>query len=230
MDHLCGRTRLLSLVALTALLAACISGPAAGASSSPAPSDASAVAAQPSPDCITTDVSVNAVPPTVANLMGFSKIVVVAQVKSLEAGVWNTKDGAQPGQGVKAGPRFNPAIVTPVNLQVTDTWFGDAGPGAMRVVNQGGTAGCSQWNVNIAPDLQKGGSYVFFLQPSADADGQGHPELPVVLRAWLVDATGQVETPEDGSLTIAQLESLVRHPVAPSATPEPTPAGSDHPG
>lgn len=230
MDHLRGRARLLSLLALTALLAACVSGPAAGASSSPGPGDAAAVTAQPSPDCIGTDVNVDAVPPTVANLMGFSTDVFVAQVKSIEAGVWNTKDGAQPGQGVKAGPKFNPAIVTPVNLQVTDTWVGDAGPGAIRVVNQGGTAGCSQWNVNIAPDLQKGGSYVFFLQPSTDADGQGHPELPVVLRAWPVDATGQVETPEDGSLTLVQLEGLVRDPVAPSATPEPTPAGSDHPG
>ena len=78
--------------------------------------------------------------------------------------------------------------------------------------------------------LQKGGSYIFFVQPSADADGQGHPDLPVVLRAWPVDGSGQVQTPEDGSLSLAQLKDLVDHPVAPSASPEPTAAGSEHPG
>lgn len=228
MDLVRGRIRVLSLLALTTFVGACVSG--AGASSSPVPSDITAINPQPSPECITTDVNVDAIPPTVANLMGFSTDVFVAQVKSIEAGVWNTKDGTPPGKGVKAGPKFDPSIVTPVNLQVTDTWFGDAGPGAIRVVNRGGTAGCSAFNVNIAPDLQKGSTYVFFLQPSTDADGQGRPDLPVVLRAWPVDANGQVQTPEDGSLSLAQLKGLVGHPVAPSASPEPTPAGSDHPG
>lgn len=230
MHHHRSRTRLLTLLAPAALLAACVSGPATGANSSPAPSTVAAMPPQPSPECVVMDESVNAPPATVANLTQWSSIAVVAEVKSLEAGVWNTKDGKQPGQGVKGGPKFNPAIVTPVNLQVDDTWLGDAGPGALRVVNPGGKAGCSEWHVNIAPALQKGSTYVFFLQPSPDADGQRHPELPEVLRAWPVDATGQVQTPEDGSLTLVQLEALVRHPVAPSATPEPTPAGSDHPG
>ncbi|HLO36737.1 MAG TPA: hypothetical protein VK194_11665 [Candidatus Deferrimicrobium sp.] len=165
-----------------------------------------------------------------ANVMPFSTMVVVAEVKSIEAGVWNTTDGRQPDRGVKNGPKFNPEVETPINLQVDDPWFGDAGPGALRVVNPGGSAGCVEYHVSNAPDPQIGRTYVFFLQPSPDADGQRHPELPLVLEAWPVDDTGQVETPHDGSLSLASLEDLVRHPVAPVPTPEPTPAGSDHPG
>lgn len=226
MRHLHRRSRLLGLVALAGLLGACVAAPAADAITSPAPSSAP----QSSPDCYGSNESVDTAPATVANVMPFTTIVVVADVKSLEAGVWNTKDGKRPDKGVKNGPRFNPAIETPVNLQVDDTWVGDAGPGALRVVNPGGTAGCLEYHVSNAPDLQKGKRYVLFLQPSPDADGQRHPELPLVLEAWPVDGTGQVATAVEGSLALTQLEDLVRHPVAPSATPEPTPAGSDHPG
>jgi hypothetical protein len=87
-----------------------------------------------------------------------------------------------------------------------------------------------EYRVSNPPDLQKGKKYVFFLQPSPDADGQRHPDLPLVLEAWPVDDSGQVETAEEGSLALVTVEDLVHHPVTPTATPEPTPAGSDHPG
>lgn len=233
MRHLRSRSRFLSVIVLTGLAGACVSGPAAGAITSPDRSSAAVSAAKtprPSPDCYGVDESVDTAPPTVANVMPFTTIVVVADVKSLEAGVWNTKDGKQPDRGVKPGPKFDPAIETPVNLQVDDTWFGGAGPGALRVVNPGGTVGCVEHHVNNAPDLQKGKKYVFFLQPSPDADGQRHPDLPLVLEAWPVDEMGDVATHEEGSVSLAQLENLVHHPVAPATSPEPTAAGSDHPG
>ena len=233
MNDLRSRSGLLSLIALTGQLGACVSGSAAGAITSPAPSSTAVVAAmtpQPNPDCYGVDESVDMAPPTVANLMPYASIVVVADVKSLEAGIWNTKDGKPPARGFKPGAKFDPQVETPVNLQVNDTWFGEARPGALRIVNPGGTAGCVEYHVSNAPNLQKGKTYVFFLQSSPDADGQRHPELPIVLEAWPVDGTGQVETAEEGSLTLAQLEDLVHHPVAPTTTPEPTPAGSDHPG
>jgi hypothetical protein len=227
MRHLQDRFRLLILTAATVLLGACVSGPT-GTTSVPDPSSTAVSAAttlRPNPDCYGVDESVDTAAPTVANVMPFTTIVVVADVKSLEAGIWNTKDGKQPDKGVKNGPTFAPAIETPINLQVSDTWVGEAGPGALRVVNPGGTAGCVEHHVNNAPDLQKGKKYVFFLQPSPGADGQRHPELPVVLEAWPVDLTGHVETGVEGSLSLARLEDLVRHPVAPAATPEPTPGG-----
>jgi hypothetical protein len=218
------RRPILGVIALTGLLAACVAGPGAISSTAPSVSSGSA-AAQPDPACFGVNESVDTAPSTVANLMPFSTTVVVAQVKSIEAGVWNTKDGKQPGQGVKNGPRFNPEVDTLINLQVNDTWIGDAGPGALRVVNPGGTAGCVEYHVSNAADVQKGNTYVFFLQPSPDADGQRHPELPLVLAAWPVDGSGIVGTAEEGSLTLAQVEQLVRHPVAPTPTPEPTSAG-----
>ena len=195
------------------MLGACVSG-SAGTTLVRDPSSAAVSAARtprPNPDCYGIDESVDTAPPTVANVMPFTTIVVVADVRSLEAGIWNTMDGKQPDNGVKNGPKFAPAIETPINLHVSDSWVGNASPEALRVVNPGGTAGCVDHHVNNAPDLQKGKKYVFFLQPSPDADGQRHPELPLVLEAWPVDGTGQVETAEEGSMSLAQLEDLVHH-------------------
>ena len=75
-------------------------------------------------------------------------------------------------------------------------------------------------NVNNAPYLQKGKTYVFFLQPSPDANRQRHPELPLVVEAWPVDGAGQVTTAQEGSLSLLQLEDLVHHPVAQTVSPD----------
>lgn len=227
------RRHVLSIVGLTALLAACTVGPGASISTTPDASSGALAAGQsqaPTPECYGMNESVDTAPLTVANLMPFSTVVVVAEVKSIEGGAWNTKDGTQPSQANRKSGKFNAGIVTPINLQVDDAWFGQAGPGAIRVVNPGGTSGCVEHRVSNAPVLVKGNTYVFFLQPSPDADGVRHPELPLVLAAWPVDAAGNVETAEEGSLDIAQVEALVKHPVAPPTTPEPTPAGTDQPG
>jgi hypothetical protein len=221
-------------MALAGVFGACsaMPGGSPGTVTDPSPTViVGATTPRPSQACFVMDESVDTAPSTVANLMPFSTTVVVAEVASIDEGIWNTKDGQQPtGHDVKRGPTFNPRIETPINLGVADAWFGDARPGALRVVNPGGAAGCSEHHVSNAAALETGATYVLFLQPSPDADGQRHPELPLVLVAWPVDDTGHVTTAEEGSLSLAQLEDLVRHPVAPATTPEPTPAGSDHPG
>lgn len=224
MQHLCGRISGVVLVVLfSSLLAACTAAP--GGTSSPA-AEASAEAE----DCRGINESVDTPPLSVHFLMDFATDVFVGEVKSIEAGVWNTKDGKKPPKGVKNGPKFNPGVVTPVNLQIDESFFGDAGPGAIRVVNPGGTADCVEHHVSNAPVLEKGKTYVFFVQPSPDADGVRKPDLPQVIAAWPVLADGSVETSVEGILTLNEVKALVRDPEPPPVEPEPTAAGTDNPG
>lgn len=78
--------------------------------------------------------------------------------------------------------------------------------------------------------MEKGTTYVFFLQPSPDADGVRHPERPLILAAWPVKTDGSVDTEYDGPLSLGDLAAAVANPVPPSATPEPSPAGTANPG
>ncbi len=224
-QHPSGRISGFVLIALFGgLLAACTAAPG-GPRGSPAAA-ASAEAAE----CHAINESVDTPPYSVQFLMDFATIVFVAEVRSIEAGVWNTQDGKKPPKGAKNGPKFNPAVVTPINLQIDATFFGDAGPGAIRVVNPGGTADCVEHHVSNAPVLQKGKTYVFFVQPSPDADGVRKPELPQVLAAWPVLADGSVKTSVEGTLPLNEVEELVRNPVPPPVEPEPTAAGTGNPG
>ena len=134
MRHPDRRSLLLTMVVLNGLVGACASSPAAGTTPVPDPRSAAVSAAKtprPNPECYGVDESVDTVPPTVANVMPLATIAVVADVESLEAGIWNTKDGKQPDDVHQVGPTFDPAIETPVNLEVSDAWVGDAGPGAL---------------------------------------------------------------------------------------------------
>lgn len=213
------------------LLAACSSiSSEAGAGDDPPASDPIGQAPTEEPNCYGINEAVDTPPLSVDFLMDFATEVFVAKVKSIEAGVWNTRNGDKPPKGVKNGPRFNPGIVTPINLQVDTTLLGGAGPGAIRVVNPGGTTDCVEHNVSNAPVLEKGKTYVFFLQPSSDAEGVKKPELPQVIAAWLVLADGSVETAVEGVLPLNDVQALVDNPVPPPVEPEPTPAGTNNPG
>jgi hypothetical protein len=210
------------------LLAACTSATGAPKSQPPAGTAGSTPELTPEADCYVIDESVDMPPITVATLLPVTSDVVIAEVKAIEGGIWNTKNAAKPDKA--RGPRFNPGVVTPINLQVLESVQGDLGPGAIRVVNPGGTAGCVEHTVDNAAQVEKGKTYAFFLQPSPDADGERHPELPLVLVAWPVAADGSVETLHDGTLSHGDFVALVEDPVEPPSTPEPSPAGPDNPG
>jgi len=210
------------------LLSACTAAPGAPTQQ---PTEASAgPTADPTANanCYGINESVDTPPRTVAALSGFTDSVVIAEVKAIEGGVWNTKDGAKPERA--NGPRFSPGIQTPINLQITETILGDHGPGAIRVVNPGGTADCVEHIVDNAARVEKGKTYAFFLQPSPDADGVRRPELPLIVVAYPVGPDGSVATEYDGTLSHDDFLALVENPVPPPTTPEPTPAGSDNPG
>lgn len=219
MRHLNSRLPVLSLALVPALLLAC-TATGTGAARDSAPVSSADPTASPSPDCYGINESVDTPPLTIANLMPATTSVVVALLETIEPGVWNTKDGSN----------FNPGIKTLIDLQVTRTIVGDDGPVGLRVVNSGGTADCVVHNVSSSPPVEKGKTYVFFLQPSPDADGVRHPELPLILTAWPVNEDGTVDSEYDGTLSVDELAAEVTNPGPPSATPEPTPAGTANPG
>jgi hypothetical protein len=220
--------RFVTLMLLGSVFAACTSATGAPKSQPPAESAGSTSGVAADADCYAIDENVDTPPLTVATLSPVTTAVVIAEVKAIEGGVWNTKNGAKPEKA--RGPRFNPGIVTPVNLQVLASIQGELGPGAVRVVNPGGTAGCVEYSVDNAAVLEKGRTYAFFLQPSPDADGERHADLPQVLVAWPIAGDGSVETPYDGTLSRDDFIALVENPVEPPETAEPTPAGLDNPG
>jgi hypothetical protein len=220
--------RFVTLMLLGSVFAACTSATGAPKSQPPAETAGSTSEVTAEADCYAIDENVDTPPLTVATLSRVTTAVVIAEVKAIEGGVWNTENGAKPDKA--RGPRFNPGIVTPINLQVLESVQGELGPGAVRVVNPGGTAGCVEHSVDNAAVLEKGRTYAFFLQPSPDADGDRHADLPQVLVAWPVAADGSVETPYDGTLSRDDFNGLVENPVEPPEMAEPTPAGLDNPG
>ena len=212
-----------SILLAAGLMGACSAGPGAP---TPQPTEAPAESTSDptgDPNCYGINESVDTPPRTVAALSRFTDSVVIAEVKAIEGGVWNTKNGSKPEQA--RGPRFNPGIQTPINLQILETIRGDHGPGAIRVVNPGGTADCVEHIVDNAARVEMGKTYAFFLQPSPDADGVRRPELPLVVVAYPVAADGSVATEYDGTLSHDDFVALVENPVPPPSTPEPSSAG-----
>lgn len=212
-----------SIIAIAGLVAAC--APLSGPIGNGQPAEGSPV-----PDCYQVNESVDTPPRTIANLSRVTTSVVIAEVTAIEDGIWNTRDGRKPGGSAPGAPGSSAGIVTPTNLDIERSVRGDAGPGALRVLNPGGTAGCVTHIVDNAPRIVIGGRYAFFLQPAADAEGVRHPDVLQIVEAWPVSEDGLVETLHDGVLALDDFEAAVANPVQPSTTPEPTPAGPDNPG
>jgi hypothetical protein len=139
--------------------------------------------------------------------MDYTTAVVVASVDSIEEGIFNTPGGEPPDRPPEEG--YDPAVLTPVNLAVSSVIEGDQKPGTLRVVTPGGRAGCILHHVSNAPRVETGVTYVFFLHPSVQSNGERNPELPEMLVAWPVNDNGAVATEEDGVLTVEQLTDKV---------------------
>ncbi len=195
-----------------------VTAPAVSPESS-ASADPSTAAAAPTPtpavDCVGGDLSISHVPYTIDGIGQYARVAVVGTVNSLEGGVWNTPDGSPPGKGQKNGPRFDPEILTPINVNVDQVLIGSPKPGTIRVLNEGGTAGCSVMNVPSAPRITKGTNYVFFLREGEDATGKKQDALDVIITAWPVDRDGNVATEEDGIVPLTEVVSRVTATTAP---------------
>jgi hypothetical protein len=160
-------------------------------------------------NCYGINESVDTPPNTIASVMTVTDSVVVGVVTRIEEGIFNTPSGAAPDPSRKPGPGYSPGVVTPIDLDITSVLAGDDQRDPLRVVNPGGTAGCVVHTVSNAARVTKGGTYVFFLQPSRDSNGEARPDLPLILVAWPVDADGNVRTEEDGTLTMEELRARI---------------------
>jgi hypothetical protein len=202
------------LIALTLSVAACRAMAPAGPAVSPeavgALSTSATALRTPDAGCFHADESIAHVPYTIEVVTRASRLAFVGTVQSIEAGVWNTKDGAHPDTNRRPGPHFEPEILTPVNVNIDRPLVGDQTSGTLRVLNEGGTDGCSVVHVQPIPRLDRGGRYVFFLNHGHDLDGTPRPDLWVVITAWSVDASGNVSTEEDGAVRLSDLVSRVR--------------------
>jgi hypothetical protein len=213
--------RAAGLVAIGLLFSGCVAAgsttpaPAATtfATASPAASTAPPEATAP---CVDVGMTVDYGPYTIAGMYvpGFfpemvgaptedvavGATIVVATVTGEEAGIFNTRDGSTP-RGFGARPPWpsdrqeSAMIYTPVDLQVERTIRGDVLPGALRAVTEGGTVGCSTFQVDDGPPrVEPGRRYVLFLSAAMDADGQRTFPLQEVEFAWPIDAEDVVQT------------------------------------
>ena len=201
---------ILGLMCTSALLAGCRAGPAAE-ESTPAPSVLEEPAASVANEgCIGTTQSVSHAPYTIENLAGASKFAILGTVGAVNDGVWNTSDGAAPAELVSRGAvPPNAAIFTPIDMSVDQSLLGDSAGGSIRVMNEGGSDGCSVMSVSGAPTLEPGATYVLFLRDGTDSEGKIRSDFNVVITAWPVDEKGNVATERDGTVTLDELTDRV---------------------
>ncbi len=161
----------------------------------------------PSPTCFGIDESIDRLPDTIDNLAPVASAIVVARVEAIEPARWSTRDGRQPPSSWRPGTSLDAGIVTPARVTVTRRLAGDLS-GELEVTTEGGTVGCVTHDVNPAPHLREGETYVLFLVPAAYADGDPWPGVMRVDVAWPLMG-GTVRTALDGALSVGRLERLV---------------------
>ena len=197
-----------AVLSLTGCAAACACTPVvapAGSPTTPVPATQ-----LPTPACYELTEVGDGPPRTIDLITQVSDSVLLGEVLAIERAIFNTSDGRRPDHNRPRGPGYEPGVLTPLNVQVESQIAGDEQPSSVRVVIEGGEADCIVHRVDGTPRLEEGARYVFFLQPSKDAEGIRHPELPRVVAAWPVGVDGVVRTEEDGRLTLHELETKVR--------------------
>jgi hypothetical protein len=136
-------------------------------------------------------------------------IVVAAEVVS-----------KKPGFFADASPGVYPDDVafTPFVVRVFRAIHGDASIGEMPVAVEGGTVGCYRITVDVAPRLEVGARYVFFLRTVVTAG----PLMRDVWEAWPIDSADMVSTP-GGAMPLTDLATRIDRL---AATRSPTPAAA----
>jgi hypothetical protein len=200
------------LLAAAALVVSCASPPTPEPSSpaepspTPAASPVSTATATASGRCGSSDMSVDRGPYVIAGMqvpgygfpdMGGQKIDVALRTTVVVGGVTAREAAffAEPAH-----------VYTPFTVQVDRVIRGDARVGKIRIAVEGGTVGCYVLRVDVAPVLQVGSRYVFFLTAPV-----GTEPIPTVWDVWIVndqDVVSTVERPMPLSELVDRIDRL----------------------
>jgi len=136
-------------------------------------------------------------------------------------------DVASEGEGFQAAGTLDVwpdgRIFTTYTVHVLMVLHGDARLGEMPVAVEGGVVGCVKMTVDIAPRIQVGSRYVFFLgAPVRDA-----PLTRNLREAWPILGSDTVQTP-GGPMPLADLAGRIAR-LAGLSSPTPSEASSARP-
>ena len=200
-----------------------VSGCAAGAASSEVAVDSAGIDALPgetgSGDCIEIKVMSSAGPPD--DLRELATEVVLGTFVGYGPSRWNTPDGHRPSKveaQQKPARLIRSLIITPIEQIV------GSGSSIDRAVVRGGILGCDRVSFDVDTPLTAGATYVFFLFPIQNSEGQLSGDQSMIM-AWPVHPDGTVSTGAYGDLQLDAAKDVIINgprPVVPPSPGEPT--------
>ena len=182
------------------------------------PSDPSLIYPEPPQDfksCGSVTMHIDSAPATVETLAGFGWDFVVADVVGAEQAIYNTPDGKRPDafssrpSGPPAIPDGEPAVYTPIRIDVVSAVRGSFDTGPAQVLVLGGRVGCFTMRVYPVPAIEKGSRYVLALDEVLDSDGKDALPLEEAKLVWPVDPNGVVLT-DAGLMSLDELTAVVQ--------------------
>jgi hypothetical protein len=201
---------------LAAVVAVALSGCSAGASVTPAPTDARAAGlpASPSPggsgpppsgDCVTISGGSSRAPMTIASMRTNTTAVVVGTVARRDAARWTTADGLRPV--MSAGDAIDAVLWTPLTLADVRTLSGDVGTRPIGVV--GGTSGCDSWySTDVAiPALD---TRVLLVLRAGNSGPHRTDDVLFASDIWPVGGDDLVQTPGEGPISLTEVARRLR--------------------
>ena len=211
-----------TLVILTGAITACSVDPGAEAT---APVSTKPAATDPvgEDDCFVRVQGPEAGADDLNSLRRDAQTIVVGVFDGFGPPHWNTQDGERPK---KSDYFVSPAsLVRPARITVVAELKGDEAA-VERAVQRGGEIGCDKFEYTGDAVLVEGGEFAFFLVPLLTNEGDGTQEH-LILEAFPVTDKDEVETPQDGLLSMADFESALAKgieapPPAYPGEPEPT--------
>ncbi|MHB8892157.1 MAG: hypothetical protein ACYC65_08955 [Candidatus Limnocylindrales bacterium] len=194
-----------------------VAAPSAGVTGAPSASSTAASIAPGATDCRSLYLSIDSLDPTLKNLRSESRDVIVGTVASEGGAFWESPTGKGPAPGEQLGEGNEFYILTPYVVTVDQMVTGSRSPGEITVVVEGGKIGCSKLEVSPAVTLKVKERYVLFLSPRLAATGARAIDLPLAFHAFPVTADGTVQTPLDGTISLAALSrALAQDPQSPT--------------
>lgn len=149
-------------------------------------------------------------PQTIAVQASIFASIFVGTFGGKDSAFWNTPDGLPPES---TGAFGTANIYTPIAINLDRVIRGQAAdPG--RTTLEGGSIGCSKLVLRPSLELQQGVRYLFFSTGRGQDSTGGPMGFIVVSLAWPVSDGDLVETPEEGTLPLADvIRQIEAHPL-----------------